>query len=98
MGLKTGEALVAAGREHPSKTGVILNRIVYLYKCRFISLAEGIDSNDDVKWHIVRNLFTYFAQMFSRNLSMKVKNGLRNKKDKGGTQAAARGRILSRRD
>lgn len=70
-------------REHPSKTDDTLNRIVDLYKCRFISLAEGIDSEDDVKWHIVRHLFTYFANMFSRNLSIKVKNGIKNKKDKG---------------
>ncbi|MBP7055673.1 MAG: recombinase family protein [Candidatus Omnitrophica bacterium] len=70
-------------REHPSKTDETLNRIVHLYKCRFISLAEGIDSEDDVKWHIVRHLFTYFANMFSRNLSIKVKNGIKNKKDKG---------------
>ena len=70
-------------REHPSKTDETLNRIVHLYKCRFISLAEGIDSEDEVKWHIVRHLFTYFANMFSRNLSIKVKNGIKNKKDKG---------------
>lgn len=70
-------------REHPSKTDEILNRIVHLYKCRFISLAEGVDSEDEVKWHIVRHLFTYFANMFSRNLSIKVKNGIKNKKDKG---------------
>jgi DNA invertase Pin-like site-specific DNA recombinase len=70
-------------RAHPSKTDAILNRIVYIYKCRFISLAEGIDSEDEVKWHIVRHLFTYFANMFSRNLSIKVKNGIKNKKDKG---------------
>lgn len=70
-------------REHPRKTDETLNRIVYTYKCRFISLAEGVDSEDEIKWHIVRHLFTYFANMFSRNLSVKVKNGIRNKKDKG---------------
>jgi len=70
-------------REHPRKTDELLNRIVYDYKCRFISLAEAIDSNDEMKWHIVRHMFTYFANMFSRNLSMKVKNGIKNKKEKG---------------
>ena len=68
-------------REHPRKTDELLNRIVYDYKCRFISLAEAIDSNDEMKWHIVRHMFTYFANMFSRNLSMKVKNGIKNKKE-----------------
>lgn len=70
-------------REHPRKTDELLNRIVYDYKCRFISLMDGIDSNDEIKWHIARHMFTYFANIFSRNLSTKIKNGIKNKKEKG---------------
>jgi len=70
-------------REHPSKTDEMLNRIVYTYKCRFISLIDGIDSENEMVWLTARHLFTYFANMFSRNLSIKVKNGIKNKKDKG---------------
>ena len=70
-------------RESPHKTNEILNRIVHQYKCRFISLVDNIDSADEIKWDIVRHLFVYFANMFSRVLSEKVKAGIENKKEKG---------------
>ncbi len=70
-------------RESPHKTNEILSRIVHQYKCRFISLIDGIDSEDAVKWDVVRHLFVYFANMYSRNLSEKVKAGIENKKEKG---------------
>jgi DNA invertase Pin-like site-specific DNA recombinase len=70
-------------REHPKKVNALLDQIVYDYKCRFISLMEGIDSNNEMTWHIIRPMFAYFANIFSRNLSEKIKCGIRNKKDKG---------------
>lgn len=70
-------------REHPSKTNALLDRIVYEYKCRFISLKDGIDSDNEMTWHVVKPLFTYFSNIFSRNLSEKIKNGIKNKKEKG---------------
>lgn len=69
-------------REHPKKTNALLDRIVYDYKCRFISLKEGIDSDNEMVWHAIRPLFSYFANVFSRNLSEKVKLGIKNKKEK----------------
>lgn len=70
-------------REHPKKTNMLLDRIVYDYNCRFISLMEGIDSSNEMIWHVIRPLFTYFANIFSRNLSSKVKAGIKRKKEKG---------------
>lgn len=69
-------------REHPRKVDDLLNRIAYDYKCRFISLTDGIDSADEVKWHIMRHMMTYFANVYSRKLSERVKNGIKRAKDK----------------
>lgn len=70
-------------REHPRKVDELLNRIVFDYRCRFISLSDGIDSADEVKWHIMRHMMTYFANVFSRRLSEKVKRGIAWKKEQG---------------
>ena len=70
-------------REHPRKVDELLNRIVYDYKCRFISLGDGIDSGDEMKWHIMRHMLTYFANVFSRRLSERVKGGIQRAKEKG---------------
>ena len=70
-------------REHPRKVDELLNRIVYDHKCRFISLSDCIDSSDEVKWHIMRHMMTYFANMYSRKLSERVTNGIRRAKEKG---------------
>lgn len=70
-------------REHPKKTNMLLDTIVYDYKCRFISLLEGIDSSNEMIWHVIRPIFTYFANIFSKNLSTKVKAGIQRKKEKG---------------
>ena len=69
-------------REHPKKTNALLDRIVYDYKCRFISLKESIDSENEMVWHVVRPLFSYFANVYSRQLSDKIKAGIQNKRDK----------------
>jgi len=69
-------------REHPRKVDELLNRIAYDYKCRFISLADGIDSSDEIKWHIMRHMMTYFANVYSRKLSERVKNGIKRAKEK----------------
>jgi hypothetical protein len=68
-------------REHPSKTYETLSLIVDSCQCRFISLFEGIDSGDSVKWHITRSLFAYFANIVGRYESIKVDDGAKNQKD-----------------
>lgn len=70
-------------RSHPKTTNTLLDQIVYQYRCRFISLMEGIDSENEMVWHVVRPLFTYFANMFSKTLSEKVRKGIQKKKEKG---------------
>lgn len=70
-------------RQHPSKVNSWLDQIVYQFGCRFVSVSEGLDSKDEMKWHVVRPLFSYFANVFSRNLSEKIKAGIRTKREKG---------------
>jgi len=70
-------------RSHPKTINSLLDQIVYQYRCRFISMMEGIDSDNEMVWHVVRPLFTYFANMYSRTLSEKVKRGISSQKAKG---------------
>ncbi len=70
-------------RQHPSRVNVLLDEIVYDHGCRFVSLKEGLDSRNEMIWHVVRPLFSYFANVFSKQLSEKVKAGILNKKAKG---------------
>lgn len=70
-------------RAHPKKVNALLDEIVYDHRCQFISLKEGLDSQNEMIWHIVRPLFSYFANVFSKQLSEKIKAGIQNKKEKG---------------
>jgi len=70
-------------RLHPSSTNKMMDFIVQECKCRFISLQERIDSENEVMWHIIRHLFQYFAWTYSKNLSEKVKLGMQRAKEKG---------------
>ncbi len=70
-------------REHPKKVNALLDVLVYDYKCRFIALQQGIDSNNEMVWNVIKPLFTYFANVFSKNLSDKVSKGIARKKEKG---------------
>jgi DNA invertase Pin-like site-specific DNA recombinase len=70
-------------REHPKKTNTLLDRIVYDYGCRFISLKESIDSQNEMVWHVIRPLFSYFANVYSKQLSEKIRAGIQNKREKG---------------
>ena len=70
-------------REHPKKVNALLDSIVYDYKCRFIAIQGGIDSDNEIIWNVIKPLFTYMANVFSQNLADKVKKGIARKKDKG---------------
>ena len=70
-------------REHPRKVAELLNKIVYDYKSRFISLSDGIDSADDIKWHIMRHMMIYFSNIYSQRLSERVTSGIKRAKEKG---------------
>lgn len=67
-------------RQSPSKINALLDTIVEQYHCRFIALQQGIDSDNEMTWHVVKPLFTYFANKFSRDLGDKVKRGIERKK------------------
>lgn len=70
-------------RQSPGKINALLDTIVERYCCRFIALQQGIDSENDLTWHVVKPLFTYFANKFSKDLSEKIKKGIAHKKAKG---------------
>lgn len=70
-------------RQSPSKINALLDTIVEQYKCRFIALQQGIDSENELTWHVVKPLFTYFANKYSKDLGEKVKRGIAQKKARG---------------
>lgn len=70
-------------RQAPSKTNRLLDELVEQHGCRFISRLEGIDSENELTWNVVRPIFAYFANLFSRNLSEKIRAGIRLKRAKG---------------
>lgn len=69
-------------RATPTKIVADLHRIVGDHKCRFISLKEGIDSDNEM-WQIVMMVFAYMANSYSKMLGIRVKEGIRAKKEKG---------------
>lgn len=70
-------------RLHPSSTNRMMDFIVQECKCRFISVQEKVDSENEINWFIIRHLFQYFAWTYSKNLSEKVKLGMNRAKQKG---------------
>ena len=70
-------------RQSPSKINGLLDTIVERYGCRFIALQQGIDSENELIWHVVKPLFTYFSNKFSKDLGEKIKKGIAHKKAKG---------------
>ena len=70
-------------RQHPSKVNALLDTIVHRDACRFVSKQEGIDSDNELVWNCIKPLFSYFAFTFSRQLSERIKIGIRTKKEKG---------------
>ena len=70
-------------RKAPSYTNRLLDELTEQYGVRFISKLEGIDSANELTWNVVRPLFAYFSNLFSRNLSEKIRAGIRHKREKG---------------
>jgi DNA invertase Pin-like site-specific DNA recombinase len=70
-------------RQAPSKTNRLLDELVERDGCRFISRLEGIDSDNELTWNVVRPIFAYFANLFSRNLSERIRAGIAVKRQKG---------------
>ena len=74
--------LTRFSRLHPTTTGKMMDFIVS-NKCRFLSLQDNIDSNDEIKWLLIKPMFQYMAYIYSKNLSEKVKLGMKKAKEKG---------------
>jgi len=69
-------------RLKPGITERMLNHIVDC-DCRFISLQENLDSDNKMVWFSMKGMWLYFANMYSVNLSNKVKMGMAKAKAKG---------------
>lgn len=69
-------------RLHPSITEKMLNHIIDC-KCRFISILEHLDSNNEMTWFTMKGMWIYFANLYSQNLSIKVKAGMKKAKEQG---------------
>ncbi len=81
-------------RQSPSKINALLDTIVEQHQCRFIALQQGIDSDNELTWHVVKPLFTYFANKFSRDLGEKIAKGIARKKALGAYKGGGRTKIV----
>ena len=70
-------------RKAPSYTNRLLDELTEQYGVRFISKLEGIDSANELTWNVVRPIFAHFSNLFSRNLSEKIRAGIRHKQQNG---------------
>lgn len=66
----------------PRITEQMLNHIVDS-KCRFIALQHNLDSDNEMTWYAFKGLFAYFSNMYSQQLSEKIKLGMARAKEKG---------------
>lgn len=67
-------------RQAPTKIVSDIHQIVEVNGCRFVSIKEGIDSNNDM-WQIIMMIFAYMANNYSKMLGIRVKEGIGRKKD-----------------
>lgn len=69
-------------REAPTKIVSDIHQIVEVGGCRFISIKESIDSNNNM-WQIIMMIFAYMANNYSKMLGIRVKEGIARKKLQG---------------
>ena len=69
-------------RQKPRVTEQMLNHIIDC-KCRFIAVAHNLDSDNEMTWYAFKGLFAYFSNLYSKQLSEKVKLGMARAKEKG---------------
>ncbi len=69
-------------RLHPRITEKMLNHVTEC-DCRFISILESLDSDNTMMWFAMKGLWMYFANLYSVNLSIKVKEGMAKAKSEG---------------
>ena len=66
----------------PRSTEQMLNHITDC-KCRFIAIAHNLDSDNEMTWYAFKGLFAYFSNLYSKQLSEKVKLGMIRAREKG---------------
>lgn len=69
-------------RQTPTKVVSDLHKIVQAYGCRFISLKEGIDSNNEM-WQILMMVFAWMSNNYSKMLSLRIREAIVSQKKKG---------------
>jgi len=69
-------------RLKPSTTEKMLNHITDC-KCRFISIQENLDSDNQMMWYCFKGVWMYFANQYSVKLSQSIKLGMSRAKEKG---------------
>jgi len=74
-------SLSRLSRLHPKTTEKMLDFISE--RCRFISLQENLDSDNEMLWYSFKGFLLYMNNLFSRNLSEKTKLGMKLAKQKG---------------
>ena len=67
-------------RQKPQHTEKMLNHIVDC-GCRFISIQEHLDSDNEQMWFSMKGIWLYLANQYSVNLSKKVKLGMAKKQE-----------------
>jgi len=77
-------------RLKPSVTERLLTHITDC-GCRFISLQENLDSDNKMVWFSMKGMWLYFANIYSKNLSDKVKAGMKRAKEKGKSMGRPKG-------
>lgn len=77
-------------RQHPKTTEKLLNFITD--KCRFISIQERLDSDNEMIWYSFRGFLIYMNNLYSKNLSEKTKLGMERAKAKGKKLGRPKGR------
>ena len=63
-------------RQAPGKTERWLDFITQTCKCRFISLQENLDSDNEMLWYAMKGMWSYFAHLYSKKLSNKIKSSM----------------------
>ena len=69
-------------RENPLKVHQYFYELVELNKIRFISVSDGLDSNNPA-WTLILGVLSWMANNYSRMLGLKVKAGLEKARRQG---------------
>ena len=69
-------------RQRPTQVVADFNKLIEIYKCRFISLRESIDSEQPM-FEVLLMIMSWMSHNFSRMLGMRVKEGIESKRRRG---------------